>query len=43
MGKKSTSALKEIKEQIGQRRTFEMRQSHIEGKLSSKRDWFDYL
>ena len=37
------SSLQDIKDQIGQRRTYEMRQSEIEGKFSSKRDWYQFL
>ena len=37
------SSLQDIKDQIGQRRTYEMRESEIEGKLSSKRDWYKFF
>lgn len=37
------SSLADIKDQIGQARTHDMREEHIAGKLSSKRDWYQYL
>ena len=37
------SSLQDIKDQIGQPLTYEMRESEIEGKLSSKRDWYKFL
>ena len=41
--KTGNSGLQTIINQIGQRRTVEMRHSLVEAKLSSKRDWYDYL
>ena len=37
------SSLVDIKDQIGKRRTYEQRVEQIEGKLSSKKDWYDFL
>ena len=37
------SSLGDIKDQIGRPRTYEMRESTIEPKLSSKKDWFTFL
>ena len=37
------SSLQDIKDQIGKKRTHEMHESEIEGKLSSKRDWYQFL
>ena len=40
------SSLEELKDQIGEigvRRTHEMRQTEFDGKLSSKRDWYQFL
>ena len=37
------SSLQDIKDQIGQPRTYEMRESEIDGKLSLKRDWYKFL
>ena len=33
----------QIVPQIGEKRTYEVREEMIEGKLSSKKDWFVYL
>ena len=40
------STLDELKQQfgeVGQRRTHDMRATEIEGKLSSKKDWYMFL
>lgn len=37
------SSLADIKDMIGQKRTFEVKESQIEPMLSSKKDWFTYL
>lgn len=39
----TTASLGDIKDLIGQKKTHEMRQEVIEGKLSSKRDWYTYM
>jgi len=37
------SSLADIKDAIGQARTYAVRENEIEGKLSSKKDWYFYL
>ena len=37
------SSLEDIKSSIGQPRTHKQRAEDLTGKLSSKRDWYDYL
>ena len=37
------SSLAQIKSNIGQPRTYDMLSTQIEGKLSSKRDWYQFL
>ena len=37
------SSLKDIREHIGQPRTYEMMINELNDKLSSKGDWYDYL
>ena len=37
------SSLVDIKAAIGEKRTYDMKQQEIEGKLSSKKDWYQYL
>ena len=44
MNKKGANeSLEQIKSSIGQRRTREVYQSQLQGKLSSKRDWYTFL
>ena len=39
----TTNSLLKIKDGIGQRRTQEQRPEELAGKLSSKRDWYDFF
>ena len=38
-----TDKLLQMRDQLGQRRTYEVLHDQIGGKLSSKRDWYDFL
>jgi len=37
------SSLQDIKDQIGRPKTVHMRENELAGKLSSKKDWFNFL
>ena len=39
----SGSSLQDIKDLVGSKRTHEMREDHIAAKLSSKKDWYQYM
>ena len=37
------ASLQDIQSQIGQRRTMQVREKQLEGKLASKKDWYQFL